>query len=690
MSFASPLFLYGLFALAIPVLIHLINFRRYRKVWFTNVRFLAEIKQERQRRSQLKQWILLAIRLLAVACLVFAFAQPYLPSNLQTGNKKPQQGVSIFVDNSFSMDAVGSEGKLIETAKTKAREIVSAYRPSDRFQLITHDFEGAHQNFVTRDDFLKQLEGVTISPASRKISEVVSRQQDLLSSSADLAGNIFLISDFQKTSSDFDNLRPDTSAAYFILPLAANRTGNLYIDTAFFESAVQQPDQLSHLRVRVRNTGPSRMEKIPVKLVINNRQMALASAGIDPGSETELILPFTNDSEGIQSGYLELPDYPIVYDDRCYLSYTLVSTISILCINQTGENPYLNALYGSDSAFRFVNADVNRLNYSTFGSFSLIILNQLNRISSGLAQELNRFTLNGGSLFAILPPVADQADYRNFSRLLGIPEAEVADTGRFRVSQISLESQVYHDVFEPDAQGKIVLPDNADLPVVNFHYPLKLTTDSKMEPLLLIQNGDILLARRPFGKGDVYLLTSPLATAFSSFPGHLLFLPTFYKIALLSQPRINLYYYTGSKNPVEVPADTLPGDNILRIVKDGSEFELIPEFRFVEGRMLLYPHDQIREAGLYKIYRDQRTVSGLAFNFPRNESELYYADPESILETMKINGIRSIVLLQANLPSMAKEIREAERGRPLWKLFLLFVLLFLAMEIVIIRLFPKL
>ncbi|MFH1937541.1 MAG: BatA domain-containing protein, partial [Bacteroidota bacterium] len=583
MAFVSPLFLYGLFALAIPILIHLINFRRYRKIWFTNVRFLAEIKQESRKRSRLKQWILLATRLLTITSLVIAFAQPYIPSPLQPEKPQQQQGVSIFVDNSFSMDAVGSEGKLMETAKAKAREIVEAYKPSDRFQLLTNDFEGAHQHLVSRDEFLKLLEEVRISPASRKISQVVSRQQDLLATSPHLSRNIFLISDFQEVTSDFDHLTPDTSASFFILPLAANRTGNLYIDTAYFESAVQQPDQLSHLRVRIRNTGSDRLEKIPVKLVINNRQKALASAGIDPGSETELILPFTNNRSGIQSGYLELPDYPIVYDDRCYLSYPLVTTVSILCINQEGENPYLNALFGSDSAFHFVNAGVNRLNYSSFGGYSLIILNQVNRISSGLAQELTRFTLNGGSLLVILPVEIDQADYRGFFHALGIPEPEDADTALLRVSQIRVESQVYKDVFEPNASGRIELPANADLPVVSLHYPLHLTTASRIEPLLLLQNGDVLLARAPHGKGEVYLLTSPLELRNSSLPGHLLFVPTFYKIALLSQPRSDLYYFTATNKPVEVPADTLQHDLVFRIVKQDSELVIIPELRFVEG-----------------------------------------------------------------------------------------------------------
>jgi len=688
MSFVSPLFLYGLFALAIPILIHLINFRRYKKVWFTNVRFLAEIKQERQRKSHIKQWILLAIRLLAITSLVFAFTQPYLPSTLQS-DKQQKQGVSIFVDNSFSMNAIGSEGKLIETAKEKAREVVSAYRPSDRFQLLTNDFEGFRQHLVSRDEFLKMLEEVRISTASRKISEVVSRQEDLLASSPGIARNIFLISDFQEETSDFNNLLPDTATSYYILPLSANQTGNLYIDTAFFESVVQQPDQLSHLRVRIRNTGTDRLEKIPIKLVINNIQKALSSATIDPGAETELIIPFTNETEGIQSGYLELPDYPITYDDRCYISYPLGSTVSILSINEAGENPYLNALFGSDSTFRFVNSSVNRLNYSSFSSFSLIILNQLNHISSGLAQELNRFIQRGGTVLSILPKDANRADYKSFFDLMEMPEIGVADTNRLRVSQISLESQVYNDVFEPDASGRIELPNNADMPVVNLHYQLKLMTGSTIEPLLSLQNGDLLLARSPRGKGEIYILTSPLELNVSSLPAHLLFVPTFYKIALLSQPGSDLYYFTATNTPIEVPSDSLSDDIMFKIVQDDSELEIIPELRFVDGRMVLYPHDQIKEAGLYSIYLAEKALSSVAFNYPRTESNLTYMAPGAIREIFERKEIRSFFLLKANQPSMAKEIRETERGKPLWKLFLLFALLFLASEIALIRLFPK-
>ena len=110
MVFAQPLFLIALTALAIPVIIHLFNFRKYKKVYFTNVKFIAEIKQETKKRSQLKHLLILLARLLAIACLVMVFAQPYLPSSIQQKKNKGSQAVSIYIDNSFSMEGLSAGG----------------------------------------------------------------------------------------------------------------------------------------------------------------------------------------------------------------------------------------------------------------------------------------------------------------------------------------------------------------------------------------------------------------------------------------------------------------------------------------------------------------------------------------------------------------------------------------------------
>ena len=102
---------------------------------------------------QLKHLLILLMRLLAITCLVIAFAKPYIPSPLQHKKFTGRQAVSIYIDNSFSMEALSSGGRLMDAARVKAKDIADAFNPSDLFQLLTNDFEGRHQRFVNRDEF---------------------------------------------------------------------------------------------------------------------------------------------------------------------------------------------------------------------------------------------------------------------------------------------------------------------------------------------------------------------------------------------------------------------------------------------------------------------------------------------------------------------------------------------------------
>src|ERR1043165_2598084 len=172
MNFIYPGFLFALSAVSIPVIIHLFNFRRFKRVLFTNVRFLQEIKQDTRSRTNLKHLLILIARTLAVIFLVLVFAQPYLPSKNSVALKGHSK-VSLYIDNSFSMDAIGKNGSLIEEAKKKAHEITKHYQPSDQFQLLTNDFEARHQRLVNREDMLNLIDEVQPGSAVRSLSEVV-------------------------------------------------------------------------------------------------------------------------------------------------------------------------------------------------------------------------------------------------------------------------------------------------------------------------------------------------------------------------------------------------------------------------------------------------------------------------------------------------------------------------------------
>ena len=196
-QFTYPFLLFGLFVLLIPVIIHLFNFRRYKKVYFSDIRFLQAVQIKSSKQQKLKYLLILISRILAITSLIFAFAQPYFASDKNIINAGTH-AVSIFVDNSFSMEHVSEQGNIFDEAKKKAKEIIQAYQPDDEFQILTNDFEGKHQRWLTKNEFLQELDEISISPVSKNLSQIVSRQSDLLKNTSHNNQFIYIISDFQK------------------------------------------------------------------------------------------------------------------------------------------------------------------------------------------------------------------------------------------------------------------------------------------------------------------------------------------------------------------------------------------------------------------------------------------------------------------------------------------------------------
>ncbi|MCX6248883.1 MAG: BatA domain-containing protein [Bacteroidetes bacterium] len=686
MVFAQPLFLIALTALAIPVIIHLFNFRKYKKIYFTNVKFIAEIKQETKKRSQLKHLLILLARLLAVACLVFVFAQPYLPSSIRQKKLKGSQAVSIYIDNSFSMEALASGGRLLDEARSKAIEIADACRPSDLFQLLTADFEGRHQRLVSRDEFRTLVEEVKISPAVRSLSEVMKREEDMFSGVRNMNPVAYIISDFQRTTSGVTNVKPDTAISWFFVPVVAAKQNNLFIDTAWFDNPVLQPLQPAKLRVKIRNSSDERLEKIPLQLAINNTQKSVASFAVDPHSETTVVLPFTNNAAGVQSGTLSVPDYPVTWDDKLYLSYPIASAVPILSINGDKPSRFLDALFASDSSFIFRNSGDKQLDFSSFGRYPLIIMNGVKEISTGLRQEFLRYVMNGGNIL-IFPP--DKADLRAYNELLsgfGAPVITSTDTTRLNVSELNTESMIFRDVFERDASGKIILPENADLPRVLKHYTLNRASKSATEDLMKLQNGQAFLTVTKSGKGQVYLSAVSLDDKASNFPKNSVFVPVLYKIAILSVPAIHLYYSLSADNGIVIENDSLKNKEVYKIRKLDSDFESIPETKSNGSVTLIYPRGQIREAGLYEIMEGSRNVEGVAFNYDRRESDLSCYTGDELNALLKRSEVKYFAVLKGKQASLSKQIRDINQGTPLWKYFVLGALACLLAEIMLIRL----
>jgi hypothetical protein len=685
MEFVNPLFLFGLLAIGVPVLIHLFNFRKYKRVYFTNVRFLKELKEQTKKRSQLRHLIILLLRILAIACLAIAFSQPYIPSSQKKVKPDSRNAVSIYVDNSFSMEAIGLKGPLLEEARLKAHEIVAAYKSTDIFQLLTNDFEGKHQRLVSRDEFYRMLSEITVSPVSRRLSDVVSRQEDLLAGSGTKVKSAFVISDFQQNFANISSLVDDSTKSYYLMPVTASDVNNLYIDTCWFDSPVQQAGFQARLHIKVSNNSTSDFEKIPLKLTINNTQKAVASMDVPAGSSIEIVMPFINYKGGICQGLLEINDYPITYDDRFYFSYLVTDAMSVLSIDGKEGNVFLNALFTKDSAVVYAHMQEKKLDYSAFEKYNLIILNEVGNISTGLSQELKRFIENGGGVSVIPPATADLASYNAFLRTINAGMLSGPDTANTQVAKLNLNNPIYRDVFE-EAGATRQLPANVELPAVFLHFRILTNSRVTNESLMSLQNGDEFLTVQPVGEGMLYILTSPLDVRYSNFPKQALFVPVFYNMALLSRPSPRLYYTIGRDELIRISGERLKDDQVYTIRSNSSDFDFIPGKVEQNSVNFVQVHDQIKEAGNYTVYSGKDRLMGLSFNYNRSESDLKYYTGDELSSMLEKKGLNHMKVLGESHKNVGEAINELNLGKRLWKYFVLAALVFLLGEVLLIRL----
>ena len=688
MSFLFPGFLLAFAALSIPILIHLFNFRKFKKVWFTNVRFLREVKMDTQSRSRLKHLLVLACRILAISFLVLAFARPFIPSATST-TPSSRKIISVYIDNSFSMESIGTNGPLLEEAKRKAHEIADAFTAGDRFQLLTNDFEVRHQRLVNKEEFESMVDEVRGSASVRKTSEVIARMKDVKESemeNQDVSHMICLLSDFQKTTSDFAELRVDSTEKIYVVPVASQKQSNIYIDTCYFSSPYVQINSPSELLVRIRNASQEDVQNIPVKFTVNGMQKSLGSVDVPAKGTVTDTLNFTSTSGGWQQAEVSVIDYPITFDDKYFLSFFISEHLNILEVNGAEPNRYLDALFGHDEYFAFDKAPENRVDYSALSNYQLIILNELKSLSSGLAQELNRFLDKGGSVILFPGADADIISYNNFLASLNAPSFSMPVAADERVTSLETGSILFRDVFENRHGSKNEI---MDLPVVKKYFPLSSRMNE--EVILRLQNRSSFLSQINSGKGKLFLCAVPLQTDFSGLPVHALFVPLIHRIALLSSGIQPVNAVIGRDQQAEINpsavSGTLGGEHVYHLVNKNESADVIAQEKVLAGKSVISFPNQISKAGNYELQDNGKIISVISFNYNRIESDLTGFSSNELDKMIASKGMSNITAMETGNKNLSVIMQQTSEGVHLWKWCILMALIFFAAEILLIRFF---
>jgi len=640
MQFKHPELLYALLLLVIPIIVHLFQLRRFQKEAFTNVKFLKEITLQTRKSSQLKKWLVLLTRLLLLACVIMAFAQPFI-SNSNSFNTKSE--TVIYLDNSFSMQAKGSNGTLLNSA---IQDIIETIDDTETFTLFTNDVTYKNTTLKAIKNDIIQL---SYSPNQLTYDAVVLKGKKAFSSDKNSLKNLVLISDFQqkKEALSFENDSLIETKLVQLRPVNAN---NISIDSVYISKMDVETIELT---VTLKNQG-NPVETLPISLFNKDQLVAKSAASIEDGASTIFTIPI----DAAFNGTFTIEDANLQYDNTLYFNLDKREKINVLSINEA-DDTFLKKIYTNDE-FNYSAYPFKALDYNALENQNLIILNELKEIPSSLITVLKAFTETGGHLLIIPSNEIVLDTYNQLFNNYSLTNFYELNPNEKKVTTIKYSHPLFTNVFDKKVT-------NFQYPKVNSFYGL---ASASATSVLSYEDGSPFLSN----SGNVYSFNAALNEENSNFKNSPLIVPVLYNLGRQSLKLSQLYYTVGKENTVDINTK-LSQDDILTLNADDRA--VIPLQQSYANKVELITNEYPNKAGIFEVKNKDVLLKNLSYNFNRNESDLAYFDLSSIQNVTVDNAVNLTL----------QDIKSTTNVNELWKWFVIFALVFLIVEMLILKYF---
>ena len=671
MRFLYPNMLWGLFALLIPILIHLFNFRRHKLVYFSNTAVLRNIQQENAKTRKLKYLVTLLLRCLFIAALVLAFAFPYQPEKQLNVNASDNL-IGIYIDNSMSMKGQSQRTTLIEDARQSARDLVHKLNPSNRYLLMTNSFEIQNEYPMNQEEMLDQLDRMNTDGAPVPMGEVMDRFEMLAKQHGFSTSTLFVYSDFQENTFDLTAAKADTTMQVVVVPMLPEFTSNIYIDSVWLASPIVQVGLTNDLMVRVVNQGDKEVKGLPVNFTMNGTMAASTTVDLEKNGTAEIGMQFVVENNGEQRCSVSLMDHPITFDDAYDFVLTVKPSLSVIELGT--ESSACSLLFDDDEQFKYALMEPSRFDLGAIAKAQLLIVNETAVMNETLQQTLLDAVSEGASLM-VFPSVDDPKSNRYLYGKLGLTLME-ADTNSTSVEDLALQHAFFSDMI-------LDLPQHPDLPKVKQH--IRLKTNGLAIPLLTLQNADPLLMMETVGKGQAFVMATALNPIWSDLADNAIFVPMMVKMAFMGGKMDKMSFTIGMDKMLVLSDLNLEGDRRFLFSNAERTFELMPASEVRNGKVYLYLNDNLPESGFYDLLVNDTLNRVTAWNESRIESRMDFVDRNEIEPQFKKAGFNVAAVLDTSDFATADLVEAMAHQSSQWKLFALVALLALLGEIAVLR-----
>lgn len=559
---------------------------------------------------------------------------------------------------------------LLEEARRIGRELVQAFGQEDVFQVLTNDFTAAQQQWVDREEALRRISEIGLSPKNRTLRQVQQRQRD---AAGDEPARAYLISDFQKNLLAELPL-PDTLLSTTLIPLTAGGQGNLYIDTCWLHAPVPLAGTQARLYVRLRNLSSEPVREGRLTLTLNDAVKAISDFSIEGGATRVDTLLFSFTDTSWNRAMVTLTDYPVTFDDTYYFTILVRSRIEVAEIGSR-QNTYVRAVFASGSTFRYVQLLPQQITYDRLQLADFVVMTDLEQLSSGLSATLRELLEAGGNVALFLPPTAKPEAYNEFLTSVKAGTVQPWRSAERLLNRVNLQDDLIRSIF-------LRLPDNTAWPRTMGSFSLQLPVGSLARPLISFDDGTPALVKVPVGRGWLYLGAVALNRDVSDWVLHPMFAPLLYNMATMRAYVPANAFTIGTETRAPFRADQLRSDGVLLLSRPEQSF--IPPQRREHRSVVLFLGQNEEQAGFYEVVdADKKSYGWVAFNYGRSESELSFLSEQ---ELQQLAATLQARVMDQPASQLAGMLSGSAGGLSLWKVSLILALLFLLLEIALLKL----
>ncbi|MBO6622981.1 MAG: BatA domain-containing protein [Balneola sp.] len=546
MSFLNPVFLFALVAVGLPLIIHLLNLRKPTRVQFSTLAFFKELQKSTIRKIKIKRLLLLALRLLAIACLAMVLARPFLPPILSVGSSSNQPAIhAILLDNSISMNRIGSKGPLSDQAKELVMKILDASKDADRFIIQTTNGAPVNASVSIARQIERKLNEIEVVKKGAFLSERLNNLTSILEETPFQNKNLYIIDDRNpELISVLNNSFEDRISEFgvSILHVEDVKTQNTFISDVTSSSSMVGKGIPFTLEVSVKNEGDIIAANQFLTLTVEGSTIGQYSLQIEPGATQEFSFEVNPDKSGSITGIATIEGDGFSFDNEYFFSIQVPEKRDILWVTKKSDNPgevsytsvILDAQLEGNNQINYTRATSDEVSGFNVENFDALILEGLDEVPEFLFQEIQEFVQNGKGLVFFPSETADIQNYNDFLTLFnaGSFVGVLGDFTSFNTiakgSTLLEDHPVFDGLFNRDSDEEL------NFAVPDIYYYLKLRTNNSGLGLNIIEmnNGDPLLREKKFGEGRVLIFSVGNNPSWTNFPVKALYAPTYYRTML--------------------------------------------------------------------------------------------------------------------------------------------------------------